>query len=196
MDESKTQYPVKPDDAYTLRGSGPVPNTSIVAEKTSLFNYREAKSNVAEGVLDQSVLIKAEYEAVFSQILNMKSPVDTEAVYSIAGYGADTKGFDIGDIILFEHEYVAQNKIQIRVEENNDSFEDWHNHIKQLAQHHIDVIRNRGTKYRIVEYVIIPSYAIRGVVTKDTLAWQNRYDIVFGGVKKITEKQARAKFNV
>lgn len=135
------------------------------------------------------VLLRMDYTLAFVAFGQEKaSPVNP--ILTVAGYGEQTTNLHLGDIVIMTSDYRAITSFLIEIPSNKKSWSHYTKAHKLLSKEDAVLAMKRNIQYPVVDYLVVPEYAIFGRIPKGT----ESYNIAIAD-PKLTKKEVYNLFS-
>lgn len=160
------------------------------------FNLREAKSNTNLQLTGDLVLLKTSTYMSIMSFATKVAPkeISTKTATTIEGYGPRTHGVGIGDVVNLNSDYRSAEPFLVRIPGHDRSFGYYAVLFDKLTKVQQEILRGRGAKYLVEQYVVVPFYGITSYFAADSKEAIKMKDLK--DVTKYTEKEAKLLFGL
>ncbi len=132
------------------------------------YSYREPKTTVEFTPTLNSVLIKISYMLGMTAITSDKVPAKISKSLTVAGYGENTYGFNIGDVVYMNNDFKNVAPFLILLPGNQNSMAERNRMIAGLTKDQIMNLTKEGKQFLMEDYIVVPSYGILGYLPKES----------------------------
>ena len=158
------------------------------------YSYREPQTSVEFTPTKDSVLIKISYKLGMTSITSDKVPAKISKSLTVAGYGENTYGFQIGDVVFMNNDFRNVAPFLILLPGNENSMAERNRMIAGLTKEQIMTITRDGKQFIMEDYIVVPAYGILGYLSKDSK--QAQTIINFEDRDVVTQDKARSYFDI
>ena len=132
------------------------------------YSYREPKTTVEFTPTLNSVLLKLTYKLTITGITSKVLPDNLKISLTVAGYGENTYGFNIGDVVYMNNDFRKIEPFLIMLPGNKYSKSEANKMLDGLTKEQIMEYNKEGKQFIIYDYIVVPSYGILGYLPKDS----------------------------